>query len=232
MKTKSNYFEKWIPTEKITNHDGTPIESKYLFILPPPDEIGEILSASSTFSKYHPISLFKLFVSYFAKLGSFVVISFIVSGISIISIWILSIWDSNKTVELIMTIVLCIAIPGLFNGLLYFIYVKLLLRKIYYIGNKGIAIFSFTFPFNKDNLKCQSFLYEHISSIKIQTIHHYDKQLSTRYKYTRCDATIDGYFQDTLKKHYNQDGKVFSNHPINFYLKANEMLLMFKAKRE
>lgn len=224
-------FKKWKPKNEIKNHDGTPIESKSVFIVPPPEEIGEVLSASSTFSKYHPIFLFKLFVKYFALVGKFVLISFIAGGIAIVSIWILSIWDweTNKTLNTVAMILLIVAIPGIFHGILYFLYVKILLRKIYYIGKNGIGIFSFTFPFKRVDQKCQVFFYNDIKSIKIEQTHHYDKQLSTRYKYTKTEIIVYGrevdiLFLDTLKKHYNENNNVFSNHPINFYLKAKQML--------
>lgn len=239
MKTKLNLSEKWTPSKKITNHDGTPIESKYLFIVPPPAEIGEILSASSTFTKYHPISLFKFFVNYFALFSKFFNISIFVTVISYVLFLISTIWNSHEVViNVIYPILGVLSLPGLFNSLLYFaIYKLVLLRKIYYLGKNGIGVFSFTHPFKKEWLECRSFLYKDIVSILIEQTHHFDKQLSTRYKYTRVNAIVIRSewgieLEDKLKKHYNHDRKVFSNHPINFYIKANEMFLMFKANSQ
>jgi len=236
--TKTNNLGNWNPTESIANHDGTPIDSKYLFIVSPPVEIGELLSASSTFSKHHPISLFKLLVKYFSKFKIFIIFSFVISGIIVFISMILQFNEENKSMDSFMDIAAIIVLPGLLNGLLYFLYVKLLLRKIYYIGKNGIAIYSFTFPFNKDLLKCRTFLYKNIKSIRIDRIRHYDQQLSTRYKYTKNYAEITGneenrcLFQDWLKKSYDENGKIPSNHPINFYSKANELLYMRRAKNE
>lgn len=238
-------FKKWNPGDAINNHDGTSIESKHIFIVPPPEEIGKLLSASSTFSKFQPIFLFKLFVRYFALVGKFVHISFFLSVIALISFWIINIWDieSNVTLSLIANILMILVLPGLFNGILYYLYLNIFLRKIYYIGTQGIGIFSFTLPFKREWLKCQVFLYNEIKSVEIEQTRHYVRQLSTRYKYTKGSATIYGrnklkcgngdeiLFLDTLKKHFNEYGKVFSNHPINFYLKVKQMLLLYQSQK-
>jgi hypothetical protein len=182
----------WTPPAGMKLHSGRPFDPKLVFFAPPPSDIGEVISGYSSLVKG------QTFLNRIAAIPSdvwqgallFTVVAGFVPGILI------------NFIPGATPIAVIVGLLAAFGVLGFFIYAATFPRCSY-VGEKGVA----TFTFAKGEVKAETFLFEKASELRSEETRNYKNNIyqGTSYGYTWTDGggnsvhTISGMYVSEKK---------------------------------